>query len=183
MNVKIKQAALRRLQGRYPFGHAADIFSADAGLAAGQVVDVQGEDGRFVGRGYFNAAGATPLRMLTLEREEIDERFYRRRIREALRRREGRIVGTNALRVVHGEADGLSGVVADQFGEVLAVQLRNAGVERHRELILSALKKETGAGAAYERSDTGERRREGLTSPPARCGARCRSGWSFLKTT
>ncbi|AWN22932.1 class I SAM-dependent rRNA methyltransferase [Deinococcus irradiatisoli] len=162
MNVKIKTQALRRLRGRYPFGHAGDLLSAESGALPGSVVDVRGEDGSFVGRGYFNAQGATPLRMLTLEREEINEAFYRRRIREALARREGRIHGTNALRVLHAEADGLPGVVADQFGDVLAVQLRNAGTERHRELILGALKKETGASAAYERSDTGERRKEGL---------------------
>ncbi len=162
MNVTIKAQALRRLRGRYPFGHAGDILSADSGIGAGEVVDVRGEDGSFVGRGYFNAQGATPLRMLTLEREDIGEAFYRRRIRAALNRREKQIQGTDALRVVYAEADGLPGVVADQFGSVLAVQLRNAGAERHRELILSALKKETGAGAAYERSDTGERRKEGL---------------------
>ena len=40
-------------------------------------------------------------------------------------------------RLVHAEADGLPGVVADQFGDVLSVQLRNAGVERHRDLILT----------------------------------------------
>ncbi len=158
----IKTQALRRLRGRYPFGHAADILSAESGISPGEVVDVRGEDGSFLGRGYFNASGATPLRMLSLEREEINEAFYRRRIREALARRAGRIHATNALRVVHAEADGLPGVVADQFGEVLAVQLRNAGTERHREMILSALKKETGAAAAYERSDTGERRKEAL---------------------
>ncbi|TSA83001.1 class I SAM-dependent rRNA methyltransferase [Deinococcus detaillensis] len=167
MNVKIKTQALRRLRGRYPFGHTGDIASADAGITAGEVVDVLTEEGRFVGRGYFNAAGATPLRMLTLQREDINEAFYRRRIREALQRRENQIHRTDALRVIHAEADGLPGVVADQFGSsssggVLAVQLRNAGTERHRDLILSALKKETGAAAAYERSDTGERRREGL---------------------
>ena len=162
MKVTVKQSALRRLRGRYPFGHAGDILSAEAGIQAGEVVDVHGEGSGFVGRGYFNAAGPTPLRMLTLEREAIDEAFYRRRIREALSRRAGRIHNTNALRLLHAEADGLSGVVADRFGEVLAVQLRNAGAERQRELILRALKKETGASAAYERSDTGERRREGL---------------------
>lgn len=161
-HIRLKAQAVRRIQGRYPFGHAGDIHSAADGLQAGDVVDVLGEDGKFVGRGYFNAQGATPLRMLTLEREDIDEAFYRRRIREALQRREGRITGTNAMRVLHAEADGLGGVIADQFGEVLAVQLRNAGVERHRDLILGALKKETGAAAAYERSDTGERRKEGL---------------------
>ncbi|ULH15798.1 class I SAM-dependent rRNA methyltransferase [Deinococcus sp. KNUC1210] len=162
MKVTIKAAAERRIRGRYPFGHRGDILNAEAGIGAGEVVDVYAESGPFMGRGYFNEGGATPLRMLTSKRENIDEAFYRRRIREALSRREGRIVGTNAMRVLHAEADGTPGIVADLFGEVLSVQFRNAGVERHRSQILKALQAETGATAAFERSDTGERSREGL---------------------
>lgn len=160
--VRLKAGRERRVLGRYPFGHSGDILEADAGIAPGAVVDVHAESGTFLGRGYFNAEGGTPLRMLTLEREEIDARFYERRVRDALRRREGRVIGTNALRVVHGEADGLPGVIADRFGDVLSVQLRNAGVERHRDLVLRALESVTGATSAFERSDTAERKREGL---------------------
>ncbi|MEF2277925.1 class I SAM-dependent rRNA methyltransferase [Deinococcus sp. YIM 134068] len=160
--VTLKPGAVRRTLGRYPFGHAGDIGDADAGIAAGEVVDVRAPDGSVVGRGYFNPEGATPLRMLTWTREDIDLNFYRARVRAALARRAGRVVDTDGLRVLHAEADGMPGVVADRFGDVLGVQLRNAGVERHRDLILRALREETGATSAYERSDTGERRREGL---------------------
>jgi 23S rRNA (cytosine1962-C5)-methyltransferase len=162
MRVTVKTTAVRRLRGGYPFGHAGDIHSAEAGIQAGEVVDIVEESGAFLGRGYFNPAGGTPLRVLTLKREQIDEKFYRGRIRAALARRAGRVTGTDALRVLHAEADGLPGVIADQFGSVLSVQLRNAGTERHRDLLLAALRAETGATAAYERSDTGERNREGL---------------------
>lgn len=162
MRVQLKAGRERKILGRYPFGHTGDIASAEAGIAPGEVVDVHAENGAFVGRGYFNAAGGTPLRMLTLEKEAVDARFYQGRVEAALRRREGRVTGTNALRVLHGEADGLPGVVADLYGDVLAVQLRNAGVERHRDLILSALREVTGATTAYERSDTGERSKESL---------------------
>ncbi|WP_425147400.1 class I SAM-dependent rRNA methyltransferase [Deinococcus sp.] len=162
MKVTIKAAAERRIRGRYPFGHRGDILDAEAGIGAGEVVDVYAQSGPFLGRGYFNPDGATPLRMLTTRREHIDEGFYRARIRGALARREGRIVGTDALRVLHGEADGTPGIVADLFGTVLSVQFRNAGVERHRAQIVRALQAETGASAAFERSDTGERAREGL---------------------
>ncbi|GGJ60798.1 class I SAM-dependent rRNA methyltransferase [Deinococcus aquiradiocola] len=163
MKVTIKAAAERRIRGRYPFGHSGDILNAEAGIEAGDVVDVYSEGGPFVGRGYFNPSGATPLRMLTLKRENVDEAFYRRRIREALKRREGRITGTNAMRVLHGEADGTPGIVADLFGETLSVQFRNAGVERHRSVIVRALQAELGATSAFERSDTGESAREGLS--------------------
>ncbi len=163
MKVTLKAAAERRIRGRYPFGHSGDIHDAEAGIVAGDVVDVHSEGGPFIGRGYFNPSGATPLRMLTLKRENIDEAFYRRRVREAKARREGRITETNAMRLLHGEADGTPGIVADLFGEVLSVQFRNAGAERHRALILKALQAESGAKAAFERSDTGESFREGLS--------------------
>ncbi|PNY80034.1 class I SAM-dependent rRNA methyltransferase [Deinococcus koreensis] len=160
--VTLNPAAVRRITGRYPFGHRADIASSDPGIAPGEVVDVRAPTGPVLARGYFNPEGATPLRLLSWTGEEIDLAFYRRRVRAALDRRAGQIHGTDALRVLHAEADGLPGVVADQFGSVLSVQLRNAGVERHRGLIVQALRAETGAAAAFERSDTGERRREGL---------------------
>ncbi|MFD2608201.1 class I SAM-dependent rRNA methyltransferase [Deinococcus taklimakanensis] len=160
--VTIQPQAVRRIAGRYPFGHSGDIADADPGISPGEVVDVRAQGGPFLGRGYFNPQGATPLRMLTWQPEDVDLNFYRARLKAARARREGRITGTNAVRVLHAEADGLPGVVADQFGDVLSVQLRNAGVERHRDLILKALREDTGATAAFERSDTGERRREGL---------------------
>ena len=161
--VRLKAGRERRILGRYPFGHAGDILDADAGIAPGQVVDVHAESGTFLGRGYFNAEGQTPLRMLTLEREEIDAGFYRRRVERAVARREGRVLGTNAMRVVHAEADGLPGLIVDRFADVLSVQIRNAGVERHRELVLGALRDVTGATGAYERSDTSERNLEQLS--------------------
>ncbi|AFD25577.1 class I SAM-dependent rRNA methyltransferase [Deinococcus gobiensis] len=162
LSVTLKPGAVRRIAGRYPFGHAGDIASHDAGIAPGEVVDVRDPGGPLVGRGYFNPEGATPLRMLTWDKRDIDLAFYRERVRAALKRREGRITDTDAVRAVYAEADGLPGVVADQFAGVLGVQLRNAGAERHRDLIVRALREETGATSAYERSDTGERRREGL---------------------
>lgn len=160
--VVIKPTAVRRLAGRYPFGHSGDIQDAPAGLQAGEVVEVRGAGNEALGVGYFNADGATPLRMLSWQAEDIGLDFYRQRVRRALERRRGRVTGTNAMRVLHAEADGLPGVVADQFGDVLSVQIRNAGAERHRDLILRALREETGATSAFERSDTQERRKEGL---------------------
>lgn len=161
-SVTLKPGAVRRVAGRYPFGHAGDIGTADAGITPGEVVEVRAPDGTVIGQGYFNPQGATPLRMLTWGRENIDLEFYRSRVRSALARRAGRVSGTDAQRVLYAEADGMPGVVADRFGNVLSVQLRNAGAERHRDLILRALREETGAASAFERSDTGERRREGL---------------------
>lgn len=161
-NVTVSDKSVRRIAGRYPFGHSKDIVNQDAGIAAGEVVNVRYSNGKILGVGYFNPHGRTPLRMLAWQDCAIDQAFYSERLQQALTRRQGKIVSTNAMRLVNAEADGLSGVVADQFGEVLSVQLRNAGAERHRDWIVKALKNLSGASAAFERSDTAERKHEGL---------------------
>jgi len=70
---------------------------------------------------------------------------------------------TNAMRLVHGESDGLPGLVVDRYGDVLVAQFLSAGVERWREAILDALAKASGCEAIYERSDAEVRTIEGLS--------------------
>jgi 23S rRNA (cytosine1962-C5)-methyltransferase len=69
---------------------------------------------------------------------------------------------TNALRLVHGESDGLPGLVVDRYGDVLVAQFLSAGAEHWRETILDALAGATGCEAIYERSDAEVRALEGL---------------------
>ena len=61
-----------------------------------------------------------------------------------------------------GEADGLPGLIVDQYGDWLVTQFQAAGVEAHRELIGRLLLEVTGARGVYDRSDAATRRREGL---------------------
>ena len=69
---------------------------------------------------------------------------------------------TNALRLVHGESDGLPGLVVDRYADVLVAQFLSAGAEHWREAILDALAAATGCEAIYERSDAEVRALEGL---------------------
>lgn len=164
MRVYLRAGKDKKLLNHYPWGYSADLAETTEAIEAGEVVDVHSESGTFVGRGYYNAKGTIPLRMLTLKREPIDLKFFQARVQRALARRAGRLQGTNAMRVLHGEADGIPGVIADMYGDTLSIQIRNAGAERHRDLIIKALKEATQASNAFERSDTVERSKEGLDS-------------------
>src|SRR5947208_13653487 len=66
------------------------------------------------------------------------------------------------MRLVHGESDGMPGLVVDRYADVLVVQFLAAGVERWREPILDALVELTGCQAVFERSDAEVRTLEGL---------------------
>jgi 23S rRNA (cytosine1962-C5)-methyltransferase len=67
------------------------------------------------------------------------------------------------MRLVHGESDGLPGLVVDRYADVLVAQFLSAGVEHWRDAILDALVESTGCEAIYERSDAEVRTIEGLS--------------------
>jgi 23S rRNA (cytosine1962-C5)-methyltransferase len=115
-------------------------------LPPGTVVDVEDRTGAWVGRGFYNGHSRIALRILTAQRDEpIDERFFERRLRCAIAfRREllGLDAVADAYRLVHSEADGLSGLVVDRFGFTLVIEYFAAGMYRCRDSIKSVLLKE-----------------------------------------
>jgi 23S rRNA (cytosine1962-C5)-methyltransferase len=99
----------------------------------------------------------------------IDKDFFQRRIEKALKLREQLPISkhTNAMRLIHGESDGLPGLVVDRYADVLVVQFLSAGAERWRDAILDSLLQLTACEAIFERSDAEVRKLEGL---PQRTG-------------
>jgi 23S rRNA (cytosine1962-C5)-methyltransferase len=158
----------RRLENFHPWVFKDDVDRFEGNPEPGEVGEILASNGAFIGTGYINARASIPARILSFKREAINLDFYRKAIRKALERRGATVLNglgnTNAQRVINSESDGLPGVIADQFADFLSVQYRNAGTERHRDLISEALKLETKAASAFERSDTGERSKEGLES-------------------
>ncbi|HEY2254469.1 MAG TPA: class I SAM-dependent rRNA methyltransferase, partial [Variovorax sp.] len=69
---------------------------------------------------------------------------------------------SDGLRLVHGEADGLPGLIVDRYGDTLVAQFLSAGAERWKPVLADALLAATGVGKLFERSDASGREREGL---------------------
>ena len=143
----------------------------------GETVDIADADGRWLARGAFSPESSILLRVWTFdETETIDEAFFARRVAAAVALRgcpsptgngeleTGNGGGpTSAHRLVHGESDGLPGVVADRYGDVVVLQLTTAGADRWRGAIVAALRTAVpDAATIYERSDAHARELEGL---------------------
>ncbi len=140
-----------------------------AEVKPGSIVDVCDSEGVFVGRGYYNAASSIPVRVLTRDEDTaIDERFIRNRIETATTLRKTWIDGktTNAYRLVHGESDGLPGLIVDRYADFLVVQFHTLGIERVRREIIEALEETLSPTGVFERSDVGTRRADGLETFP-----------------
>jgi 23S rRNA (cytosine1962-C5)-methyltransferase len=113
-------------------------------FAPGSVVDIHDRNGQWVARGFYNGHSRISLRVLTSKQDEvIDADFFARKIGAAITFRRDVLKldeVTSAYRLVHSEADGLSGLVIDRFGETLVVEFFAAGMFRQRSVIMDVLK-------------------------------------------
>ncbi|WP_153114933.1 class I SAM-dependent rRNA methyltransferase [Rhodocyclus tenuis] len=164
----------RSVLRRHPWIFAGAVDRLDGRARPGDTVEVSAADGRPLGRAAFSPQSQIRARVWSFDPEEtIDDAFFKRRVAAALARRAalpgfageqglGAARGERGFRVVHGESDGLPGVVADCYGDTLVVQLTAVGADRWRRAIVGALVLATGCRHVYERSDADVRRLEGL---------------------
>lgn len=112
----------------------------------GSIVDVVGNDGVWIGRGFYNGHSRIALRMLESHPDvPVDAAWFAGKIAEAVHlRREVLKLDqvSDAWRVVHSEGDGLSGLVVDRYGDLLVVEFFSAGMFRHREWIYDAVRQQ-----------------------------------------
>ena len=160
-SIRLREGKERSLLRRHPWVFEGSI--ARGGADAGETVRVEGADGRFLAWAAFSPGSAIRLRAWSFdEAERIDAALFERRIARAVALRERLSVPSDGVRLVHGEADGLPGLVVDRYADTLVAQFLAAGVERWKAVIADALCRATGATRLYERSDASVRNLEGL---------------------
>ena len=141
-SLELRKDLARHLRAGHPWVFRKAVEKAPKGLLAGAIVDVV-EEGRFVARGYHDPHSAISVRILTREpAEEVDATFWRNRIRRSLALRDDLVRGTTGYRLVHGENDGLPGLVVDRYGDFAVLKLYSAGLTPHRAHIVEALRQE-----------------------------------------
>ena len=169
VKLELQKDLARHLRGGHPWVYKRALERPPPGLAAGAVVDVTAE-GKFVARGYYDPLGAVLVRVLTRDpAEAIGPVFWRRRIAHAvaLRRAYAPFVSgdTDCVRLVHGENDGLPGVVIDLYGKFAVLKLYSAGLTPYRPQILEALRGEVALDGIYGRDEPAATSPSASTSP------------------
>ncbi len=155
----------RSAMRRHPWIFEGSVDTLKGRARAGDTVDVFAHDGRPLGRAAFSPHSQIRARLWSFDIEEtIDHAFFKRRVAAAVAAREALpgLRGQQGLRLIHGESDGLPGVIADRYGETVVLQLNSAGAEKWRDAIAAALVQATGCVRVFERSDSDVRGLEGL---------------------
>ncbi len=167
-NLVLKAGKERSLQRRHPWVYATAVAKLQGNAQRGDTVKVLGAKGEFLAWAAYSPDSQLRARVWTFDSSAVvDRNFFEKRLRAAIAARAHLRPRTDAIRLVFGEADGLPGLVVDQYGPLLVVQLLSAGADFWRATLVDLLAQMTGCASIYERSDAAVRNREGL---PERTG-------------
>ena len=159
--ITLRPGKERSLQRRHPWVFESSVASGKAD--AGETVRVQASDGSFAAWAAYSPQSMIRLRAWSFEEaERIDAAFFERRIARALAVRARLAVASDGVRLIHGEADGLPGLIVDRYADTLCAQFLAVGIERWKATIADQLLRATGLARLYERSDASVRTLEGL---------------------
>ena len=159
--IRLKDGKERSLLRRHPW--IFDGAIAKGGGDAGETVRVESHAGQFLGWAAFSPSSKIRARVWSFdENERIDAAFFVARIAAAIKARDLFDIQSDGRRLIHGESDGLPGLVVDRYADTLVAQFSSCGSERWKGVIVDALLAQTGLTRLYERSDASVRSLEGL---------------------
>ena len=159
--LRLRPGKERSLLRRHPWIFESAI--AKGGGDSGETVRVESSDGRFLAWAAFSPTSRIRARAWSFdEAQRIDAAFFTAAVERAVRARQRFAIESDGVRLVHGESDGLPGLIVDRYGDTLVVQFTSAGTERWKAVLADALLAATGLTRLYERSDASVRQLEGL---------------------
>ncbi|MBO8139018.1 MAG: class I SAM-dependent rRNA methyltransferase [Thermosipho sp. (in: Bacteria)] len=159
MRVQLKKDIKNRIKNGHPWIYENEIEKIEGTIDNGDIVEVFNHESYFIGKGYINFNSKIRVRLLTRKNEKIDREFFKKRILEALKRRNSK---EESFRVVFSEADNLPGLIVDKFEKFLVIEINTLGIEKFKSQIIDVLIEIFNPNGIYEKSDSSSRLKEGL---------------------
>jgi len=154
----LKRGKEQSIQRRHPWLFSGAIHEMDGGVVDGDWVTVNDAGGKVLDHGHYQR-GSITVRLLSFEKVQPGPDFYTEKISKAAQQRANiniQSTVTNAYRLIHGEGDGLPGLIVDMYNGVAVVQAHSYGMHHDRNLIAESIKKVFGENltAVYYKNQT-----------------------------
>ena len=163
--VHLKPGREKSVLKHHPWIFSGAIASLSGKVEPGETVEVISSDGDWLARGAYSHNSQIAIRIWTWNTNEIiDPSFLYTRLSQSIASRQHLYdsSASNAIRLVHGESDGLPGLVIDQYADVAVMQYLSAGAEYWMGDINRLLPEIADIRYLFERSDADVRKLEGL---------------------
>ncbi|MDR0712013.1 MAG: class I SAM-dependent rRNA methyltransferase [Prevotellaceae bacterium] len=155
MNIFLKPGKEEALLRYHPWVFSGAIQRADGRPEEGDVVEVYSSTGQLLGVGHAQV-GSIAVRMLSFEAQKIGADFWQQKLQNAYNLRKKTVISeaTGCYRLVHGEADGLPGLIVDVYGGTAVLQAHSVGMYLARNELVQALRSVCGSSlkAVYDKS-------------------------------
>ena len=140
--VILKSGKEKSIQRRHPWIFSGAGYGVSREINDGEMVDVVDSKNNHLGTGYFSDKGSIVVRILTFADETFSNNFWAAKLQAAwfLRMQLLNFEVTNAFRVIHGEGDGISGLIIDYYDKNWVIQAHSTGVFLQMEQIAEAIK-------------------------------------------
>jgi 23S rRNA (cytosine1962-C5)-methyltransferase len=163
--IVLKIGREKSLLRHHPWIFSGAVARINGNPRLGETIDVISSKGDFLARAAINQNSNIIARVWTWdENVQVDSSLLSEKLLKAIRSRQSimSFLQTNAMRLVHGESDGVPGLILDQYDDTLVVQFLTAGIEYWKNDLVEIILKNTNARVLYERSDVDVRQIEGL---------------------
>lgn len=160
--VTISRRGVERLAGGHLWIYRGDVERAPPALEGGETVLLVDGRGRFLAKAFWSARSKIALRVVTREEEPVDDAFFARRLASAIDLRARAFGDERFVRLVHGEADLLPGLVVDRYGDAAVMQTLVPATDRRKALLADLLQQALRVEVVVERNDVRVRELEGL---------------------
>lgn len=142
--------------------YANEIENVDGEYENGDIIEAYNFRGEFIGKGFINDVSKIAIRIMTRDiNEEINEEFFRKRLRAAWTYRKT-VIDTSSCRFLFGEADFVPGMIIDKYEDYYVIQSLALGIDKYKDIVVKLLTEEYNAKGVYERSDARVRELEGM---------------------
>ena len=159
MKVEITKSGYEKLKKRFPWLYKNELKKVPE-CDKGSIADLIYKD-KYVATAFINPFSKITARIVSFKKETIDKEFFEKRIKKALKKREGLKNITNSYRLIHSEADFLPGLIVDKYADNLVVSFTSAGMDNFKGLIIEILINLLNPKGIYEKGDK-IREKEGL---------------------
>lgn len=161
--IRLKPNRDRSVRRFHPWILSGAIDRIEGEPAPGDVVTIRDAKGEALATAAFSPESALRARILSFDPDAvIDADFIHRAVLRSVERRSAIPELAHSCRLVFAEADGLPGLVADRYGDVVVLQITSVATERWRDTIIATLASLPGVTCVFERSEGKDRQREGL---------------------
>lgn len=162
----LKKGREKSLIRHHPWIFSGSVARISGSPISGETINILSDEGKFLARAAYSPFSKIVARVWTWEEnQEVNNSYFYEKITKAIEMRESfrdQDYSYTAIRLLHGESDGLPGVILDQYNDICVIQFLTTGAEFWRDLIIEIVNSVRTPRAIFERSDSDVRKLEGL---------------------